>query len=235
MNTKSWITIVLAVMLLLLPLSLNAEENPRDHLPQEKTHTAVSFSIPTGTWLAFTEKRQHESELVNAFDAIQAHDFDAAQHDLELTESFLKIEEGRATPKALETLKAARASLKQLRKELKSGNVGSLDSVRTLFAQVDYTLARHNLLLAEKEIDSEEPANSGYDLLHYVKDLKAACDWATVEVNPADQGDLDDLETIGGQLRVGESYDPTHLTASFATGEKILGHYASTLSPPWIE
>jgi len=201
---------ILSALLLLLPLPAAADQHQVNR---------PLFTLDENVWATFYDLPSRRFRSIR--DAFIRKDFDAAEHDLQVSIGFLSIEAGRSVTSLNAPLNEVIDALHQIRTDIRGQSVttGDFDAA---FARAHWLLAQHYLVLALQARDAKQHANAGRYLWATAHHLERAVLWSDARVERSLVSALDATREMGTRLQSSKNPERVYRDKPIATTAKVL-------------
>ncbi|MEO8340259.1 MAG: hypothetical protein ABI604_11165 [Nitrospirota bacterium] len=182
------------------------------------------------TWYPVSEEPQRH--FGSALEAYAKKDYHAAATEIRKATSYLRLEAGRATSEAKQTLETSVAELDTLAASLEKETVKDEKTLVTAFTHSNYALSLAHHAKAAESWTRKEYDKVGYELKAAAHGLESAAGWAGAEAKMGATAAVADTKTLGDKLASGAIWTREEVGKGFESlgnainvlGQKIGGN-----------
>lgn len=222
-RAKHGLVAILSALVSLLPLLASADEH-RGNQPL--------FTLDENVWATFYDLPSRRFRSIR--DAFIRRDFEAAEHDLQVSTGFLSVEVGRSVAPLNAPLSEVIDQLDKIRADIRSQSVTTSD-FDAAFARAHWLLAQHFLVLALQARDAKQHVNAGRYLWATAHHLERAVLWSDARIDRSLVNALDATREMGTRLQSSKNPERVYRDKPIATTAKVLIRIGDHLSRKvWI-
>jgi len=175
------------------------------------------------TWYPVSEEPQRH--FGSAATAFARKDYKTAATEIRKATGYMRLESGRVTGDARQTLDSSVAELDKLATAVEKGSVKDEKIMDKTFANADHALALAHRTNAAESWARKEYDETGYELKAAAHDLESAAGWAGTEARAGASGVVADTRALGDKLATGATWTRDEVVRDFAA----LGHALNEL------
>jgi hypothetical protein len=175
-----------------------------------------------------------DQHFKNAHDAFASRDLKKSAEEIRKGESFVKLEDVRATGDAKRSLDASTRELDRLAGDVSKGGIKDVRSLDIAFARADYALALSHLAKASESSATNDASKTGYELKAAASYLEQGASRAGSEVESGVSASVHDAREAAGKLIQGTTVatgDIGNAIKSAGQGIDLLGKKVMQAKP----
>lgn len=209
-RAKHGLVAIVSTLVGLLPLLASADEH-RGNQPL--------FTLDENVWATFYDLPSRRFRSIR--DAFVRRDFEAAEHDLQVSIGFLSIEAGRSVVPLNAPLTEVIDQLEAIRADIRGQSITTSD-LDAAFARAHWLLAQHFLVLALQARDAKQHANAGRYLWATAHHLERAVLWSDARIDRSLVNALDATREMGTGLQSSKNPERVYRDKPIAATAKVL-------------